>query len=335
MMARKKMDISPELTTGAAHQLIPFSIPNRPLSPWLRIAHVAGTVNPRYVSHNANVRTILDYELVLQLSGGTWIWSEPHGGSVDITTGEVAFIPPGYAHGWANEPGQHIAIHFDFHANPKLQTRDNLNVSSKLVVRKPLTFVPTFNMQLPAGWNGDATGGVPITIPLVTRLRAPALWREKFEPLTLLYSRRAHRTFSAQLLTAETLGWAVRTLIDDVRHASGPGQAARESDTHILTLLRELETAPADRAPVSELAQRAHMGLTAFRDAFHRVTGRSPRDYIEERRVDRAARRLIETDRPVLEIAESEGFDDPYHFSRVFKRVTALSPRAYRQKGRK
>lgn len=332
MMARKKMDISPPATPIETFEL---RIPQRPLSPWLRLAHVAGQPQSRYVSHNANVRTIRDYELVLQLSGSTWIWSEPHGGSVDIEAGELAFIPPGYAHGWANEPGQHIAVHFDLHANLKLETRDNLKVTPKLVTRKPLNFMPSFSLKLPAGWDAGEVGGTLLTIPLVTRLRAPALWREKFEPLTLLYSRRAHHGFAAQLLTAETLGWALRTLLDDVRHAAGPSAATRESDAQILTLLRELETAPAGRPSISGLAQRVHMGLTAFRDAFHRVTGRSPRDYIEERRVDRAARRLIETDLAVLEIAETEGFDDPYHFSRVFKRVMKLSPREYRQKGRK
>ena len=72
------------------------------------------------------------------------------------------------------------------------------------------------------------------------------------------------------------------------------------------------------------------MGETAFRAAFRRVTGRSPRAYIEARRIEHAARALIDTDRSVTQIAAAEGYDDPYHFSRVFKRVTSQSPRAYR-----
>ena len=358
-MRRKKMDVSPDCGAGilparSGRQDACTTIPiaNRPLSPWLRLAHLSGNANPKQSSHNAYVRTLLDFELVLQVSGSGWIWSDPHGGSVDIQSGELAFIPPGFAHGWGMEPGQHIAVHFDFHAQPSMVAMDNIRMTSKLVTRKPIECMPQFDLvsverasvlvertSVPVNEGVRALRPAPlVTLPLVTPLRAPALWREKLEPLMLLYSRRAHHTFSAQLLAAETLGWALRTLIADAGASIGAGTAggaARESDAQILTLLRELEIAPAERQSVAALAQRAHMGLTAFRDAFHRVTGRSPRAYLEERRIERAARRLLETDRHVLEIAESEGFDDPYHFSRVFKRVTGVSPRGYRQRGRK
>jgi len=90
----------------------------------------------------------------------------------------------------------------------------------------------------------------------------------KTRALTLLYSRRVENSLDGQLLFAETLGWALRTLAEDAQAAAGAPEPAHP---RILALLREFETDPVARPSVSELAARAHMGLTAFREAFHRA----------------------------------------------------------------
>ena len=36
-------------------------------------------------------------------------------------------------------------------------------------------------------------------------------------------------------------------------------------------------------------------------------------------------------DETVTQIARAVGFEDPYHFSRVFSRIEGLSPSAYRE----
>jgi transcriptional regulator GlxA family with amidase domain len=43
-----------------------------------------------------------------------------------------------------------------------------------------------------------------------------------------------------------------------------------------------------------------------------------------------AATLLLTTSRPVHKIAEQVGFEDPYHFSRNFKKFHGFSPRNYR-----
>ena len=90
------------------------------------------------------------------------------------------------------------------------------------------------------------------------------------------------------------------------------------------------------RAPLSPWLRLAHVWRQreAAREAFRRATGSNPRVALEERRIEQAALALLETDRRVWEIARAAGYDDPYHFSRVFKRVVGFSPRAYRQRAR-
>lgn len=309
----------------------PIDLEPRPLSPWLRLAHFS-IVDAQYARHVAYLRLLDDFELVFQVEDSCWIWSGPDGGSVDVHAGEMAFIPPNFLHGWANEGGRHLAVHFDLYAQPGMAAMKNIRGTKEVVHRKPLGYMPRFVLREPLT-EADAP---PLVLPLVTKLRAPGLWRERLQPLVELYSRRATQSLSAMLRASETLGWALRTLAEDAAQA-GIGQPDH-ADARILDLVRKLDLpgggSLGERRSVEELADAAGMGLTAFRSAFLKAMGRGPRQYLEERRVERAARALAETDRKVLEIAEAEGYADPYHFSRVFRRVMGASPRAFRARMR-
>jgi AraC-like DNA-binding protein len=321
----KMMDVSSRMPV-VPHAL---RLPARPLSPWLRLAHVT-QVRAKDATHRAFLRTIDDFELVFQLEQSSWIWSAPDGGSVDLLAGEVAFLPPGYLHGWGHEPGRHIAVHFDLHAKPSLGPLGHLHHTRRTVARKPLGFMPWFVLRGPLDSSEDHV------LPLVAKLRAPRLWQERLAALVELWSRRAVRSLPAMLLAAEVLGWALRTISED--HAAGENAVRAAADERILGVVRLLDRPAAsslgERPSVSDLARRAGMGLTAFRAAFQRTMGRPPRQYLEERRIERAARALAETDHKILRIAAAEGYDDPYHFSRVFHRVMGTSPRAYRERAR-
>ncbi|MCW8133841.1 MAG: helix-turn-helix domain-containing protein [Planctomycetota bacterium] len=317
------------MTASAEPRLI--SLEPRPIAPWLRLAHLS-YIPADHARHVAYLRLLDDFELVFQVEDSCWIWSGPDGGSVDIRAGEMAFIPPNFLHGWANEGGRHLAVHFDLHAQPEMAAMKNISGTQEVVQRKPLGHMPRFILREPFT-EADAP---PLVLPLVTKLRAPGLWRERLQPLVELYSRRATRSLSAMLRASETLGWALRTLAEDAAQA-GLVQPDR-ADARILELVRTLDlpggAGLGERPSVEDLAEAAGMGLTAFRAAFLKAMGRGPRQYLEERRVEHAARALAETDRKILEIAEAEGYGDPYHFSRVFRRVMGASPRAFRARMR-
>jgi len=75
------------------------------------------------------------------------------------------------------------------------------------------------------------------------------------------------------------------------------------------------------------------LGLTydQFRKKFSAAMGMAPAQYRLARRVDQAAVRLRSDEAPLREIAASLGFCDEFHFSKLFKRRTGLSPSAYRR----
>src|SRR5262249_37175610 len=77
---------------------IEIQLPGVAPRPWLRLAHRL-TVGAG-ASERARRRTILDFELLLQVTGASWIWWERSRGCVALPAGSVALIPPGQVHGW-------------------------------------------------------------------------------------------------------------------------------------------------------------------------------------------------------------------------------------------
>jgi AraC-like DNA-binding protein len=56
--------------------------------------------------------------------------------------------------------------------------------------------------------------------------------------------------------------------------------------------------------------------------------------YIQQLRVQEAKRRLERTEEAIDEISWKVGYEDPAFFRRLFKRLTGITPGAYRRKFR-
>jgi AraC-like DNA-binding protein len=68
-----------------------------------------------------------------------------------------------------------------------------------------------------------------------------------------------------------------------------------------------------------------------FRKQFQRYVGVSPARYRTVRRIDAACALLQDSRNTIQSVALRLGFADEYHFSRRFKQVNGLSPRAFRR----
>jgi AraC-like DNA-binding protein len=308
-------DMPPE----AAHTDIAIELASQPLSPWLRLAH--RTVIGSDGSGRGVLRTCDDWMLMFQLEGTGFIWWHELGGSVALPPGAVACVPPGRVHAWGVVPGAHIAVHFDLHAQPALEPFDMLHHQQQLVEPRPLPAMPVLSLRL-------AGRTEPLRIALVTRLRRPRAWRERLDPLVAMYGARAHRGLPARMRATGILTDALLSLARDEDEAP----AGDAPDPRIVALLGELDADCARPWRVGTLARRAGMGVTAFRRAFAQATGAQPRAHLESLRMDRAMRLLIDTDSTIAAVGQAVGYGDPYHFSRVFRRVTGRTPSAVRRR---
>ena len=79
-----------------------------------------------------------------------------------------------------------------------------------------------------------------------------------------------------------------------------------------------------------ELSASYNYSTSRFSSLFKDRTGFAPIDYFLHMKVQKATQLLDFTEKSVKEIAGELGFDDPYYFSRLFKKIMALSPTEFR-----
>jgi transcriptional regulator GlxA family with amidase domain len=86
---------------------------------------------------------------------------------------------------------------------------------------------------------------------------------------------------------------------------------------------------------VSVLAERCGMGQQWFTKRFRARFGKSPAQYLVDRRVAVAAQRLVHDQASVDEVADSCGFTDRAHFTKAFTKRLGMPPGRYREAERR
>jgi AraC family transcriptional regulator len=81
---------------------------------------------------------------------------------------------------------------------------------------------------------------------------------------------------------------------------------------------------------ISDIAATVGVHPAHLSRAFRRCYGSTIGEYLRKLRVEFACRKLSTTDLPIVEIACAAGFYDQGHFSRMFKRLTRMTPARFR-----
>ena len=82
---------------------------------------------------------------------------------------------------------------------------------------------------------------------------------------------------------------------------------------------------------VTSLASLVSLHPDYLSRLFVRMTGQRPLSYIHNKRIERAQHLIVTTDMSLSQIAETLGFDNVQHFSKVFRKITSLTPGRYRE----
>lgn len=106
------------------------------------------------------------------------------------------------------------------------------------------------------------------------------------------------------------------------------GGSANDPIQHVITFMRQNLSR---RFSVSDFAAIAHLSPSHFASVFRRHAGYSVLDYFLRLKMRHACQLLDSTNLPIKAIALQLGFRDQLYFSRRFRSIYDLSPRAYRQ----
>jgi len=81
---------------------------------------------------------------------------------------------------------------------------------------------------------------------------------------------------------------------------------------------------------VAYCADELHLSANYFGDLIKKETGKSAKDYIQDKIIDVAKNKTFDASKSVNEIAYELGFKYPQHFTRLFKQRVGMSPNEYR-----
>ncbi len=104
-----------------------------------------------------------------------------------------------------------------------------------------------------------------------------------------------------------------------------------ENNFSIDRLIIHLNRHYADSWTVADMADFCNMSEDYFAHIFKKRMGVSPMRFLNNLRIDRAKDFLLTDTMNIATIASLVGFDDQLYFSRVFKKFTGYSPKAYYQ----
>ena len=81
---------------------------------------------------------------------------------------------------------------------------------------------------------------------------------------------------------------------------------------------------------VAYFAEELHLSANYFGDLIKKETGKSAKEYIQNKVINIAKNKIYNLDKTISEIAYELGFKYPQHFSRMFKSETGYTPNEYR-----
>jgi AraC family transcriptional regulator len=125
---------------------------------------------------------------------------------------------------------------------------------------------------------------------------------------------------TVESLLAEILSHAARSSQRESRHA--PGWVTR--------ILDKLQTEHCRRLTLDELAREAGVHPVHLSRVFRRCVGEGIGDHVHRLRVRTACEQMLAPEASLADVGFTTGFADQSHFTRSFRRITGMTPAAFR-----
>jgi AraC-like DNA-binding protein len=172
-------------------------------------------------------------------------------------------------------------------------------------------------------WAAERLAECGIECGKIVKLDQPAsmdtcLWR--------LYTELAHHQEPDPVILKNTFHNWLRELRRDLREGSSPFVPEK-----IRQVRQYLDQHACKKVSLQKLAEGVGLSIPHLCAEFRRCYGDSPVNYLIGLRLKQARYLLLNHGLSVGEVASRVGYDDIYHFSKLFKKQFGVSPRALRK----
>ncbi|NLG36486.1 MAG: AraC family transcriptional regulator [Clostridiales bacterium] len=162
--------------------------------------------------------------------------------------------------------------------------------------------------------------------------RLPLVWKIPLRPggriielFTELREIWARGSFFYRLGARAILQQIVYELsVQSLRRIMNSDQASK-----ILPSIEYMEQHYSRPLRLPELARQSSFSPSHFRRLFVEAFGMPPMDYLNYIRIEHAKNLIASRSYPLREVAERTGFGSPQYFSRIFRKITGVSPSRY------
>ena len=224
-------------------------------------------------------------------------WCDLEGHHYELKEGEALFIPPQRPHVYGADESTPWSIYWVHFTGQRVAVYlEALAVSAT----EPRLYVP------------DA-------LPIV----------EAFEEV---YEHVRHGHANIELLAQST---ALAHLLGVVKcHQRSSHLRGRHQEERIFRSIRYMREHIDEPCSLKEFAESAHFSVSHYSHLFKQQINTSPVKFFIRLKMQKSCRLLDKTDLSVEKIADRVGYQDPYHFSRMFKKVIGKSPTEFRNRPR-
>lgn len=264
--------------------------------------------------------------------GTCWVALDGNPDAVQLVQGDVVLLPHGAGHRLVDRPDTPVDAAGEGQATSSeamdLRPAHAMDNASTVLVcgyydfehnaHHPLLALLPPLIHIPAD-EADGTSSLQTTIRLLTREICD----------TLPGSATVLSRLSDSIFVFIVRAWLDR----QPERAAGWLGALR--DAKVGAALSLIHAAPHNHWTVESLAGEVSMSRAAFARRFSELVGEPPLTYVTRWRMDIAARLLRKSDRPLISIARSVGYETESSFSKAFRRAFGVPPGHFRDNGTK
>ena len=102
-------------------------------------------------------------------------------------------------------------------------------------------------------------------------------------------------------------------------------------DRHVTRVVRYMLQNLDRTLTLQDISDEVRLSKSYLNSIFKTQTGRAPVDFFIHLKMQEACKLLKSSDLYIYQISARMGYEDPYYFSRIFKKVVGVSPKEYKE----